>query len=30
MDLDKLREWMTKASPNQLNAVTRNIITYYF
>ncbi len=30
INYDKLREWMSKATPMQLNAVTRNIITNYF
>ncbi len=30
INLDKLREWMSKANPKQLNAVTSNIIKKYF
>lgn len=30
LDYCKLREWMSKATPLQLNAVTKNIMTTYF
>ena len=29
LDYSKLRQWMSKAAPMQLNAVTRNIMKYY-
>lgn len=30
INLDKLREWMSKANPKQLNAVTGGLINKYF
>lgn len=30
IDYDELREWMSKATPMQLNAITRNIINQFF